>query len=198
MKRRRKFFPQKSTRTIILVACEDVKREPSYFRFLNDEQEKIHFHVVKHRGSDPKHVLLTMEIEIELKENRGEPFDEAWLVMDVEDKITRKKQDFNKIRQWSKRPEYNFVLSNPCSEVWFLYHFEKVIKNKNQSANGFKKQIEKNFCDGRGNLDFEKFKGKINSAITNARNADLSKNSFWPKNKGCTKIYKLVGKAKFK
>ena len=198
MKKRKKFFPQKPLRTIILVACEDVKREPSYFRFLNNEQEYVNFHVVKHRGSDPKHVLHTMEMEIELKENRGEPYDEAWLVLDVEDQVHRSKKDFDDIRKWSKKPIYNFVLSNPCFEVWILYHFNKVIKIKNQTAKGFKKLIEKNYCDGRGDLDFNKMKGKINSAVTNARNADLSKKTFWPNNKGCTKVYQLVGKAKYK
>ena len=123
---------------LFAIACEGGKREPEYFQLfekisnritidiigdiINDE-EMNYIHETK---SSPKWVLDRAVRYIE-KEGLTEE-DELWFVMDID------RWQGNQIREIAnyckQKNNWHIALSNPCFEVWLIYHIKEEIDVK--------------------------------------------------------------------
>ena len=118
-----------STRVLkqrILLVCEGAETEPNYFDGLKREEEVRRRYVVKvigGKGKTPEEVVKRAIDRAAAERKGGDRFDEAWCVLDVEDKQKRASLD-RAIRQ-AELNDISVCFSNPSFEVWFLAHLTR-------------------------------------------------------------------------
>jgi hypothetical protein len=181
---------------LFAIACEGGKREPEYFRIFKYLSNKIKVDIIEEKVSDeellpkvgtrsaPKWVLQRAISYIEQEGLIDE--DQLWFVMDVD------RWDLEQLREIADyckdRPNWHFVLSNPCFEVWLYFHKKSEINlSKSNTCNDFKSEIS---TFEKGGYHPLKFISLLSGAITNAKEADSDLNHFLPKPKE-TKVYQL-------
>jgi hypothetical protein len=131
------------------------------------------------------------QLENRLRDKGLKSSDEAWVVVD-KDKWTD--EQLNDLYKWSKSEEnYGFALSNPNFEYWLLLHFED--GNGISSSKDCEVQLKKYLPDYNKAIE----KGKITcemikNAVNRAKARDNPSCIDWPRNPGCTTVYKLVEK----
>ncbi len=197
MSNKRRLFSRdganRSYRKIIVVAIEGVETEREYFELLNSKDSVITITCLKDASNhnSPEHVLTRIKNYLDKKPLSKR--DEAWIVVD---KDGWKDSQLKELYNWSlEDKKYNFALSNPQFEYWLLLHFEdglglksikdckvrlgKYISNYNKHLRGI---IRKNMISN------------VKQAISRAKNRDNPPCKDWPRNFGCTTVYKLVEK----
>lgn len=123
LRRRRHFL---EPRPHILVCCEGVVTEPSYFNGLKREGHNNLLHVeVKPGGLAPKTLVdfaVDLKHEAEKKaRRRGDDnlkYDEVWCVFDVD-----VHPHIPDAKQKATANHISLAISNPCFELWLLLHF---------------------------------------------------------------------------
>jgi hypothetical protein len=137
--------------------------------------------IIKSKGgkSSPKHVLNN------IKPSRYDrSIDSCWIVCDVD---SWKNSMIEDTISECKRLSIKHAFSNPCFEIWILYHSHAVPKKFNTSKE----------CKEKGN-EFMKDKGydyifsdeQIKNALMHAKNAD-SEEKDWPLEQG-SHVFKLI------
>ncbi len=140
----------------ILIVCEGRETEPNYFRGLREEEsvrQNFRVEVRKGKGGSCLAVVHQAIAELEKAAIRGEDFDEAWCVFDVEQAGQR--EQVIQARQLAGRHEIRLALSNPSFEVWLLAcfvrtkaafaHADAVIEELNKHwRRAFERAYEKN------------------------------------------------------
>jgi len=182
---------------LFAIACEGGKREPEYFKLFEYLSRKIKVDIIEERltqenlnpdqgtKSAPKWVLQRVVSYVEQEGLIDE--DQLWIVMDVD----RWKED--QLREVAlycdQHPNWHFVLSNPCFEVWLYFHKKaNIIGSTSMSCRDFKEEISR--LEGGGYHPL-KFITSLEDAIANSKVADNDKNHFIPNTTG-TKIYQLA------
>jgi len=102
---------------LFIVACDDTFAPKQYFDFFRIARVKIHVVPTTDGTSAAAHVLER------LLQFEHEPDDELWMLLDT-DHCTRgsHQQNFiNTVRE-AKQKGVNVALSNPCFELWLLFH----------------------------------------------------------------------------
>lgn len=114
--RRRSFRPERAR---ILVVTEGMTTEPEYFnglaQHLRSTGVRLKGPTVKRRGRDPLGVVRLAE-SVYSKDN---DFDYVWCVFDVD---SHSRLD-PAVRE-AARLNFHIAVSNPCVELWLLWHFE--------------------------------------------------------------------------
>lgn len=193
MSKRRKFERKLGNRCykkLFVLAVEGGKTEPEYFSFFNCNQSTIHVECIsKGNKSAPFYVLK--QLENRLRDKGLKSSDEAWVVVD-KDKWTG--EQLNGLYRWSKSEKnYGFALSNPNFEYWLLLHFED--GNGISSSKDCEVQLKKYLPDynkaiEKGEITCEMIKNAVNRAKARDNPSCID----WPRNPGCTTVYKLVEK----
>lgn len=125
----RRKAPRLQPRACILIVCEGLKTEPSYFESLRRKLRIATAEVeVVGQGAAPISVVdeaVTRKKKRQHEASRGRQasgYDQVWCVLDVEQAgmnsslpAARDKAQANKVR---------LALSNPCFEYWYLLHFK--------------------------------------------------------------------------
>jgi hypothetical protein len=113
--------PFRQIRKSFLIACEDSKSAPSYFKSFGNELRPhfIQVEIAPYQGSDPKNVVLAAK---KVAEERD--FSEVWCVFDVEGTLhpNRRSQIKQAIEQ-ARQLRFKTAVSNPSFEYWILLHF---------------------------------------------------------------------------
>lgn len=86
------------------------------------------------------------------------------------------------------KENWGVFISNPCFEVWLLYHQSKE-RLLGKSSSGMKQLLDNSTPGGYNVHAFAKL---IHAAFENASVADLNPNAVYPDD-GLTKVYKLAG-----
>lgn len=123
LRRRRHFL---EPRPHILVCCEGIVTEPSYFNGLKREGHNNLLRVeVKPGGKVPKTLVdfaVDLKHEAENKARRLEDdnlkYDEVWCVFDVD-----AHPHIPDAKQKAEANHIKLAISNPCFELWLLLHF---------------------------------------------------------------------------
>ena len=109
---------------LFAIACEGSKREKEYFQQFEGISRRVIVEYIEDEEyktdppSSPEHVLRRA---IEYAENAGlNDEDSIWLVMDVDKWGNKVLNDVHD--ECSQRKNWNIILSNPCFEIWLLYH----------------------------------------------------------------------------
>ena len=109
---------------LFAIACEGSKREKEYFQQFEGISQRVLVEYIEDEEyrtdppSSPSHVLRRA-VEYAEKASLNDE-DSIWLVMDVDkwgNKILNEVHD-----ECNKRQNWHIVLSNPCFEIWLLYH----------------------------------------------------------------------------
>jgi len=114
----------RAQRRTVLIVCEGSKTEPNYFEDLTK-----HLGIAarvevsgKKCGSDPKSVLRYAK---KLKNDKNMPnYDHVWCVIDVE-RYGKRTGEITTVLNEARVASIKMAISNPCFEVWVLFHFEE-------------------------------------------------------------------------
>lgn len=103
----------------ILIVTEGTQTEPQYFEGLKKHLRATGLDVVgvdvHGIGRDPERIVD--EAARRMKAARREPYDEVWCVFDVD------RHDLSPARASARRAGVSVAISNPCFEIWLLWHF---------------------------------------------------------------------------
>lgn len=105
----------------VLVTTEGRVTEPRYFsglsRHIRATGVVVHTAEFEGTGRDPVRVVRSAKARSE----RDGPFDAIWCVFDVDDhsRLTEAVAQAEEL-------EYSVAVSNPCFEVWLVWHFEEL------------------------------------------------------------------------
>lgn len=152
-----------------LIACIGEKTEKHYIEFFKQKFRLPNTFHVKACGSEPRDFLKKVE---EYKKNQekenGEPYKKILLVFD-HDNFHHLKNSIDKIKQ----KKYEYFISNPSIEYWFLLHYKYTTKEF-ENANKCEKELKKCYPNYQKNnlRDFllEIVESKTECAIKNAIN----------------------------
>ncbi|WP_115712460.1 RloB family protein [Legionella sainthelensi] len=193
MSKKRKFtreIGQKKYRKLFVIAAEGRITEPQYFARFNGINTSVIVKCLKaNNQSSPRQILK--RINRYLQSESISSTDQAWIVVD---KDSWEDQQLMQLYNWSKtQPNYGVALTNPNFEYWILLHFEEghnigsirdiSTRLKNWIPN-YNKSLEKIQIDANS----------IQEAIQRAKIHDNPPCEDWPRNFGCTTVYKLVEK----
>ena len=189
---RRKFerqIPTRPYRKMFVLATEGAETEPQYFDLFNSQLVAITVKCLRsNTDSAPAHVLKRMKRHLQYNSLR--PGDAAWLVVD-KDRWTD--EQLNQLRAWADTDEqHGFAVSNPCFELWLLFHFEDVagIGNIRQCKDRLKRYLPHY---EKSHIETSRLIPGISSAIDRARRKDNPPCTDWPRTIGTT-VYRLVVK----
>lgn len=175
---------------LFAIACEGSKREKEYFQQLEGISRRVIVEYIEDEQyranppSSPSHVLRRAQEYVEHNDLNEE--DSIWLVMDVDkwgDKMLNGVHD-----ECQGKNNWHTVISNPCFEVWLLYHTSRDLSKVDTStSHACKTSLDAESAKG---YDPKRYIVLIKDAMRNAKAADKSRG--WLPEKDCTKMYELV------
>ena len=125
--------PQEKVRdySLFAIATEGTEREPDYFR-LFDGIDRIKVDIIepetsddedaseKRKASSPSKVLEKVKAYISKNQLSAEDGDSLWCVIDVDRWPQEQIEELHAF--CSQKKNRHLVISNPCIEIWLLYH----------------------------------------------------------------------------
>lgn len=190
---------------LIIIATEDTKAEPKYFRdvavYYNNP--KVHVEILTRRStaSAPEYVIRMLDAF--KRKYHLNTSDELWMVIDV-DRWGEKKLSL--IARQCLQKNYSLAVSNPCSDLWFLFHKKSLDDYSEETLTEFLENKKRNkrtrlevelievFGEfNKSNLNTASFLPFVGDAIKMARKADTDTTLRWPTKLG-TRIYLLAEK----
>ncbi len=180
--------PYKDARRFVII-CEG-ERESEYFDCFNGKSKKIIIETLDPTGeyaglSAPNHLYDRAQVFFEANGLDNSYEDNLCFVLDV-DRWNRNSIE-ELIQLVHGKENWGVFISNPCFEVWLLYHKDK--KRLVGKSSGQMKQILDNSIKGGYNSNV--FAKLILVAVENASINDPSPQSVYPDD-GVTKVYKLA------
>jgi hypothetical protein len=129
--RARKFerVPPSRDAKCIFVFCEGARTEAKYFNYFVGLDSRLNIVVHKHDEAENNSPMGLYSTAIaKVLEGKGEKEfregDEVWIICDWDsDRDNSRDGQFRTILgECSARPGWHLAISNPCFEVWLLYH----------------------------------------------------------------------------
>lgn len=182
----KKGAPHRDARLFVIVA--EGKREDEYFSWFNEKNQRIKVSIIprEQNRSAPTHFLSRVGSFIEAGGWNPEDDDQLWFVLDV-DKWQREEIENLRIACESN-PNWRIAISNPCFEVWLLFHIRKSIPDNGEGCGSLKQMLHRN---APGGYDKDAFCEKIELAVQNSRAADNNPRGHFP-DRMMTKLYQLA------
>ena len=173
---------------LVIIAAEGRKTEQQYFALFRSTRVQIKVLATgEDNRSAPEHVLERLRQfrdEYDLDEN-----DSLWLMLDV-DRWGSKK--LSAMAREATNAGFRLAVSNPCFEVWLLFHVSESIPDTDKCA-----EIEAALRAGLGgsynktNLDANRFLPLVPLASARAQAADPAQHSRWPTRTG-SHVYRII------
>ena len=178
--------------SLFAIACEGTEREPEYFRPFNGI-DRIKVDIIEPVlpedgvGSSPSKVLDRVKAYISENQLSAEDGDSLWCVIDVDRWPQEQIEELHAF--CTQKENWHLVISNPCIEIWLLYH-----KLKDLSGLGIETAKDaKQALDKVGKYYWVKYLPLMLDAIENASRADKHPDGYMPELLE-TKVY-LLGRA---
>ena len=156
---------------IMLVYEGKNKTEHNYFKHFNNRENKFRIEPVDSPETDIKGMAdyaIKYAKKYDIKSAYG---DKIFCIFDL-DINKQKLEEYEQIRYNKKYKDINFIVSNPCFEIWFLFHFEEH-PPRLPSSEKVKKHLCKYVKNYEENIDvYEKYnlKSLLSKALTYANN----------------------------
>ena len=175
----------RDARCFFIVA--EGEREEDYFLWFEKLSKRIRVEIIAREGkaSAPKHMLTRLQKF--LPENAVQPGDQIWFVLDVDHWQRKSIEELRSL--CAVYESWNIAISNPCFEVWLLFHLDRPIPPNIHKAKEFKQLLGEATSGG---YQVERFTPLIEKARISARNADLTPDHDYPDQVGITKVYFLA------
>ena len=196
--------------SLFAIATEGTEREPDYFRLfdgidrikvdiiepeISDEEDVLE----KRKASSPSKVLDKVKAYIAENQLSADDGDSLWCVIDVDRWPQEQIEELHAF--CTQKDNWNLVISNPCIEIWLLYHKRADLTDLGilaaQDAKQALDKIEK------GGYYYIKSLPLMLNAIENSRKADTNPDGYMPELLQ-TKVYQLgnalyerMGKVRF-
>ena len=186
--------------SLFAIACEGAETEPNYFKYF-EYFKRIKVDIITHEESPdtydtetynknnksaPKYVLQKAQDYLEKYGLDLSNKDSLWLVIDVDQ---WEKSSIQEVYEKAKSQNINLIISNPCFEIWLLFHWcDNLDKIDCSKSTILKKELNKLKDDKFCHIDFLK---DINKAIINAKKADQNIDYYWPEER-TSKVYILA------
>lgn len=197
--------PQEKVRdySLFAIATEGTEREPDYFR-LFDGIDRIKVDIIEPEASDeekvsekrnassPSKVLEKVKAYISKNQLSAEDGDSLWCVIDVDRWPQEQIEELHAF--CAQKGNWNLVISNPCIEIWLLFHKRTDLTDLDiRTANDAKQALDK---QEKGGYYYIKYLPLMLDAIKNACKADTNPDGYMPELLQ-TKVYQL-GRALYK
>lgn len=204
--------PQEKVRdySLFAIATEGTEREPDYFK-LFDGIDRIKVDIIepevsdgqdeseKRKASSPSKVLEKVKAYISKNQLSAEDGDSLWCVIDVDRWPQEQIEELYKF--CAQKKNWHLVISNPCIEIWLLYHKLCDLSRLGiLTAKDAKRALDKL---EKGGYYYIKYLPLMLNAIENARKADANPDGYMPEHLQ-TKVYMLgqalyerMGKVRF-
>lgn len=182
----KKGAPHRDARLFVIVA--EGEREDGYFSWFNERNQRIRVSVIPREQdkSAPNHFLQRIEKFIEDGGWSPADNDVLWCVLDV-DRWSREEIE-NLRTACEAHPNWNIAISNPCFEIWLLYHILPTISDNGENCSALKQQLHQQL---RGGYNLRTIAPLIQTAADNARSADSNSTGTFP-DRMKTKLYLLA------
>ncbi|MFA5468775.1 MAG: RloB family protein [Sphaerochaetaceae bacterium] len=183
--------------SLFIIYCEGARREPDYFGYFENISSRVKLEIIKadSQGDNSPKGLLE-QAKKDLKEGTEEhnpkyvleDGDQVWFVIDTD---AWGKHISTLCNECDKQSNWYVAQSNPCFEIWLLYHFHsddasKIIPDECES---WKKYVDKRI---KGGFDSRRHPFYIEDAIKNSEKHYRESDGFAAY--GSTQVYRL-GKA---
>jgi RloB-like protein len=137
---------------LIVVATEDTKAAPKYFREFKQASRntKIYVEDRLNTSSSPDYVVNQLDQfteQYELEEG-----DELWAVIDVDSWGNAK---LSKIAKQCSQKKYHLAVSNPCFELWLLLHLKSMDEYDDATKQDFLQKKKSRARASRNRLEKE-------------------------------------------
>jgi len=175
---------------VAIEGAEKVSKEHKYFKIFQKRDRRYQLKIIgnENNRSSPEYIIGNLKEEIENFEIRED--DDFWLVIDV-DRWGQKK--LKEVAGKCVDCNSGLAVSNPCFEIWLLYHFQE-IECKVDSAGKAKKLLHEAIEDlPNHNDDYKALynEERIREAIKRAQKDDIEKEARWPNQTG-SRVYRIV------
>lgn len=183
----KKGAPHRDARLFVIVA--EGEREDAYFSWFNEKNQRIQVSIIPREKDKSAPNFFLERIEKFIKDGGWSPADDdvLWCVLDV-DRWSR--EEIEGLRTICEQHEnWNLAISNPCFEVWLLYHNAQNLPDTGENCARLKQRLHEQLSPGGYKL--ENIAPLVQTAATNARNADGNPQGHFP-NRMNTKLYLLA------
>lgn len=182
----KKGAPHRDARLFVIIA--EGEREDSYFSWFNEKNQRIKVSIIPREQDKSAPNFFLQRVEKFIEDGGWSPAenDVLWCVLDV-DRWSR--EEIEGLRAACEQHQnWNIAISNPCFEVWLLYHNAATLIDENESCARLKQILHEQLSPGGYNVDT--VAPLIQTASTNAKNAENNQGYFPDRMK--TKIYLLA------
>ena len=182
----KKNAPFRDAKLFLIVA--EGEREDAYFRFFNRQNQRISVAIVprEQNQSAPKHFLERIE-KYEKETGWSQSTDDIlWFVLDVDRWQRKTITELNTICEANQN--WFMGISNPCFEVWLLFHLIDTLEDNEDSGTDLKQKLH--VLSG-GGFEINRFAKLVNTAIENSEAADTNPRGYYP-NRMQTKLHELA------
>jgi len=129
---------------IVVLICEGRNQtETKYFNHFNKRENPFNLKIYSSEATDPKNMAKKARSLIEQWQLDSQLGDRVFCLIDLDLSQTQYKkvlEEKNKAR--NKKCEVEFIISNPCFEIWLLYYFVNYPKIESSSQK-VKEQLKK-------------------------------------------------------
>lgn len=177
---------------LFLIATEGEKTEPAYFTALETDHLRVKVHVIPSDSgkTSPRHVLENLESTMS-RLDFGEG-DVGWLVIDRDVQCWTASM-LSEVSSRLLDKGLEMAMSNPCFEIWLLYHHELPESSIRTSSELCARLREVLGSYSKANLDTAQFLTSecIDRAMTHAKSEDTDPQARWP-NQRTSRVYRLM------
>lgn len=176
----------RDARLFVIVA--EGKREDAYFRYFNELNQRILVQIVPRVENQSAPKLFLERIDQFIQEDGWTPKenDVLWFVLDVD---RWKRESIEDLRiACQQNSNWHLGISNPCFEVWLLFHFMDTIVDNGDTCSDLKSMLHQK---AKGNQELKRLASLLTVAADNAAKADTSPNQQYP-DRMQTKLYHLA------
>lgn len=185
----KKGAPHRDSKLFIIVA--EGEREDEYFSFFHNQNQRIKISLAprEKNASAPNHFLNRLEKF--KQEERWNPKDDdvVWFVLNVD---LWKREPIDELINFCKNDKtLNIAISNPCFEVWLLYHLLDNLENIGDNLKNELHLKTMETFEGSYHPIPSTFCPRIQHATANAKVKDENPSHAFPNPKQ-TKVYLLA------
>lgn len=190
MAKRTKDIYSRKRKPVITLICEGRNQtETKYFKHFNKRENPYTLKIISSEATDPKSMIKKAKQKIAEMDLDNSIGDRVFCLIDLDlsqDQLNKIEEE--KSSKSKKKCCVEFILSNPCFEVWLLYYFVEFPKVVNSSQK-VKEQLKKYVPNYSESFDIvkecgleEKYAVAINRAEKsrqlNKENSMLDKNPY--------------------
>lgn len=186
---------QRNRKNIILIAFEGKnKTEFNYFKHFNNRDNKYNIVPLKSPETNPKGIADYALKYAKNNDIKNEYGDKIFCVIDL-DLSQKQLNEYQELLSAKKYKEISCFVSNPCFEVWFLFHFLQHPQKQNSSENvkKYMREFVENYEENVDVYEIKKLKEKQDFAIKNAKDkAEYLKDIQMIDKNPYSEIYKIL------